>query len=513
MWKPLHELDGIAREGAMDDETSLVDRRLFVGGSALALFGFPGAALAQETRRDPERAAEGSGEAKRLAQVLAEFIASFDLKTVPPEVIERARLAFIDTVGVMLAGSRQEVSRIVCEMVRLEGTAPSASVVGQSLRASPQLAALANGVAAHAMDYDFTYISGQSISAVIPAILPIAETAGATPSECMAAFIVGSEVAARLVRSCFTLSSVGGWHTTGVVGTTAAAAAAARLLKLPVERISDVIGITVSMASGVSANFGTMTKPLHSGQAARNGIMAALLGARGFTGHPLALEAHSGFFNTFGRGLGPSYEPFDDLGRRYDLVSIGYRPKAYPCGGLTHSSIEAALKLRETLGNRVSDITGIHAFVTRNAGQRAGTQYPRSVENAKFSVAYLIAYSLLHGAPKIPAFTEEALQDERVKALARTVTASVDPELGPGTDDSPARVRITLSNGQTIEQRIDYPTGSTRNPMSQAQIEAKFLDSAAQAVSLDVAKKILAALSALPGRPSFDDFWPLIRSS
>jgi 2-methylcitrate dehydratase PrpD len=126
-------------------------------------------------------------------------------------------------------------------------------------------------------------------------------------------------------------------------------------------------------------------------------------------------------------------------------------------------------------------------------------------------VAYLVPYALVHGAPKITAFTDVALRDTRVQALAKTVTASVDPELGPGTGGSPARLKITLANGDVIEQRNDYATGSTHNPMTRAQVEEKFTDCATQAVSAENARKILAALDALPGRASFDDVWPLLR--
>src|SRR5258708_3081106 len=256
-----------------------------------------------------------------------------------------------------------------------------------------------------------------------------------------------------------------------------------------------------------------MSKPLHSGQAARNGVMAALLGGRGFTAQPNALEGHSGYFEDFGRNLEVSFEPFKDLGSRYDLLVMGYDLKAYPCGGLAHTSIEAALALRGRLAERLSDITNIHCSVTRNAGQRAGTQYPQSIENAKFSLAYMVAYSLVHGAPKIAAFTEEAIRDDRVKALAKTVSATVDPALGPGTREGPAILNATLADGQTFEQRVDHQTGSIKNPMTHAQIEGKFLDCAAQSVNAEVARKILAALNGLPGRPSLDDFSPLIRLS
>ena len=501
----------------MDDRMQSIDRRLFLGAGASTLLALP--ALAQQnaggeaTKPSEPKPAAAAGQAKRLGQVIAEYVVGFNLKDAPAVAIDRARVAFTDTVGVMLAGSRQDVSRILCDMVRLEGSAPSASIVGQSLRASPQLAALANGVAAHAMDYDLTYVAGQAASAVIPAVLPVAEVTGASPAETMAATIIGFEIAARVGRSNFLASSVGGWHTVGTVGVIAAAAACARLLKVPVEQIPDIIGISASMASGLSVNFGSMTKPLHSGHAARDGVMAALLGSHGFTSNPNALEGHSGYFENFGRNLEVSYEPFKDLGSRFDLVALGYDLKAYPCGGLAHTSIEAALALRARLASRLTDITSIHCSVTRNAGQRAGTQYPQSVENAKFSLAYMVAYSLVHGAPMIAAFTEEAIRDEQVKAVANTVSASVDPALGPGTRESPAILKVTLSDGQTFEQRVDYQTGSIQNPMTQAQIENKFRDCAARSVSADVASKIIAALNALPARPSFDDFWPLIRLS
>jgi 2-methylcitrate dehydratase PrpD len=450
-------------------------------------------------------------DAKTISQVVADYIADFDLKSAPPAATDRARIAFIDTIGVMLAGSHEEVSHLAVEMVKDEASAPQATIVGQSLRASPQLAALANGVASHAMDYDLTYISGQAAAAIVPAILPLAETLGATPAEAIAAYIVGAEVAGRLARANFRASSVGGWHTTGTVGAVAAAAAAARLLKVPVAAIPDVLGISASLASGISGNFATMTKPLHCGHAARNGVAAALLGRRGFTASPIAFEAPSGYFNTFGRGLDVSLEPFKDLGTRYDLVSARFDLKAFPCGGLTHTSIEASLDLRSKLAGRHSDIKSIHCSVTRNAGQRAGTQYPATVENAKFSVAYLVPYSLIHGAPKIAAFTEKALQDERVKALAKTVTASVDPALGPGTDGSPAIIRITLASGEMLEQRKDVASGSTRNPMTPAQIEEKFLDCATQIMSADAARQIYAFLDTLPAQPSLGPLWAMLR--
>ncbi len=497
----------------MDNNDSSFDRRGFLGASALTLIGMTGDALAQQAPAPAARTAMNEADATKLSQVIAEFIVNFDLKAVPQAAVDRARVALIDTIGVMLAGSHEEVSHLAAEMVKAEASPPQATVVGTSLRASPQLAALANGVASHAMDYDFTFMRAQAVAALIPAILPVAETTGASPAEVIAAFIIGAEVAARVVRTDQDGPTFEGWHTVGMVGVIGAAAACARLLKVPVGAIPDVIGISASLGSGVTANFGTMTKPLHCGHAARNAVMAALLGRRGFTANAAALEGRNGYFVSVGRGSTISLEPFKDLGQRYDLVSGRHRFKPYPCGGLTHTAIEAALELRGKVGTRISEIKGIHCFVARSAGQRAGTQYPTTVEAAKFSVGYLVPYALVHGAPKIAAFTEKALADERLKALAKTVTASVDPELGPGGDDSPARIRITLADGEVFEQRKDYGSGSNRLPMTTAQIEEKFFDCAAQVMSADVAKKILAILNRLPTGENLNELWPLLRKA
>src|SRR5580704_13731026 len=173
----------------------------------------------------------------------------------------------------------------------------------------------------------------------------------------LAAFIVAAEVSGRLYRAAPKAWRSTPWHSTGVTGSIAAALACARLMKLPADRVADVVGITASIASGVTANFGTMTKPLHSGQAAQNGVLAATLAARGFTGNHAALESGTGYFESFLHGFEWSPSPFDDLGTRFDLEQIGYSIKPYPSGGLGHTAIDAALKLREMV--KLDDIAHV----------------------------------------------------------------------------------------------------------------------------------------------------------
>jgi 2-methylcitrate dehydratase PrpD len=486
-----------------------VDRRLVLGG-ALATLGMT-AAHAQESKGKARAAAKPGGaiDGKRVTQVVTEFVTGFDLAKAPPDVVARARAIFIDTVGVMLAGSHEEASHLAAAMVKAEGSVQQASIVQESFRASPQLAAFANGVAAHAMDYDFTYMRAQSAAALIPAILPVAEVTKATPAETVAAYIVGAEVIARFVRIGQDSPIFDYWHSVGMVGVLGAAAACARLMQVPAERIPHVMGMAASLASGFTANFATMTKPLHCGNAARNAVLAATLGKSGYTANPSAFEGRNGYFTAFGQGVQVSVDGFRDLGTRYDLVSGRYRFKPYPCGGLTHTSIEAALELRKQVAGRLDAIKSIHCGVSRAAGQRASTTWPADIEQAKFSVGYLVPYSLVHGAPRISAFTEKALQDERVKSVQPKITAAVDPDLG--RDDSPAKITITMNDGETFVVRKDFSTGSGKLPMSQAQLEEKFHDCAAVVIDKGRAAKILAILNGLPGRDSLDDLWPLLR--
>jgi len=480
-------------------------RRVFLAGSSAL-------ALMMGTRNAKAQEAEGKPAAipgKELRQILAEFVVAFDLKQVPPDVVELARLAFIDTVGVAVAGSHEEVAHIAAEMVKAEGSAPKCTIIGSSVRASPQLAALANGVSSHAMDYDLSFISGQTAAPVIPAVLAVAEATGATPTEALGAYIVGAEVCARVGRSAPRLSNGGGWQAAGVVGGIGAAAACAKLMKLPVEQVAHAIGISCSLVSGLPANYGTMTKPLHVGNGARSGVLAATLASKGFTSSPVVFEGDNGYYASFARALKNDYAPFKDLGTRWDLKDSGYSIKYYPCGGRGHTAIDATLLLKEKIGSRSGEITNIHVSMSPSSAKRVVTKYPIDVESAKFSASYVIGYALIHGVPNIKAFTRESLNDPRVKTLATLVTASADPQLSDEWGN-PTRVKITLKDGTTFEQQRDYPIGSPEVPLTMVQVQDKFMDCATLTISEDSAKKLFAIVSTITSRPSFGDFWSLV---
>ena len=373
---------------------------------------------AQEAPRGkeaPKAKGKAAANAVRVSQAIADFVTGFDLKTVPQPVIDRARAVFIDTVGVMLAGSHEEAAHLVVAMVKAEGSAPQASIVQESLRASPQLAALANGVAAHAMDYDFTYMRAQAIAALIPAILPVAETrkcetTKATPAEIVSAFIIGAEVGAAL--------------------------RARRPGRADVRRLAfDRHGRRARRGGGLrAADAGAGAgDPACDGHRRLAGVglhrqfrhhdQAAALRQRGAQ-RRAGGDARQGRLHRQSGGVRGPQRLFPDVraaastcrstaSRISAAATIScsgrYRFKPYPCGGLTHTSIEAALELRPRVAGRLDDIKSIHCGVSRAAGQRASTAYPSNTEQAKFSVGYLVPYSLVHGAPRIAAFTDKAL--------------------------------------------------------------------------------------------------------
>jgi 2-methylcitrate dehydratase PrpD len=291
-----------------------------------------------------------------------------------------------------------------------------------------------------------------------------------------------------------------------------AAMACARLMQAPRATIPDILGIAASLSGGLSANFGTMTKPLHSGTSARNAILAASLGSAGFTASAIALEhPSSGYFRAFDRDMKVSFAPFEDLGRSFDIAERGIKPKRYPCGGLGHTAIDATLALRNEV--RIADVVSIKVGITRYASLRIGDKYPTSIESAKFSMPYVAAYTALFGAPMLKAFTEEAIDDPAVKALARKVSVAIDPEYADLLDDSPARVTVTLSDGRTVERARYYASGTPQVPLTREQVEEKFFSCAERSIDKAAATRIFAFLNRIDQEPSFADFWGLVKQA
>lgn len=412
---------------------------------------------------------------------LAEFVVKARLEECPPGVLDQVRRATLDTLGVMLAGAKEPPARRVREIARVEGGLPLCTVVGTRLRTSATWAALANGTAGHAHDFDDTsfVLMGHPSVVLLAAGLAVGEAGMADGRALALGYVVGFEVGAALGEAVNPSHYQRGWHATATLGTLGATAAAARVMGLDVDATVHALAIGASLASGIKANFGSMTKPLHAGHAARNGVLAALLAREGFTGSPHALDGPQGFLAAFAPEATLA-EALATLGRRYHLLETGVAVKPYPSCALTHPAIEALLEIRQSYGLRPEQVARVEVGVSALAP--GILLYPRPVTalQRKFSMEYCAAVALARGAVGFEAFTEGAVEDSVIRRLMERVTMVVDPALPPtGPEQAWSRVTVTLTDGRVLGLPPRGATGHGERPLSPEALRAKFLSCAA----------------------------------
>ncbi len=450
-----------------------------------------------------------------LVDRIAAFVVDSDFDNLPPDVVDAAKAAVLDCVGVALAGSEEESARICGTLARQESGAAEATVIGQGFQTSASWAALCNGTSAHALDFDHSYLMGQPTAGLIPAVLAMGETVGASGQDVLTAYVAGFEVVSRLARSMPQLSTHGHWHATSSIGTVGAAACCARLAGLDAAAARNALGIAASMASGMVWNFATMTKPLHSGLAAQNGVMAARLAARGFTSSAAALEEGKGMLDCFARGLECGVTPFESLGRTFDLTDIGISVKPYPCGGLTHSAVDAVLELRQA-GLRADEVDSMRVGVTSQVHDRIMNALPANGIESKFSMPYILARALVDGALLLDTFTDEAAADPAIRRIAGNIVMELDASLVETADGArPAAVMVRLKDGGELHRRVDHSRGRPEKPLTQAELRDKFDTCAARVLDpersrhmadvidgLDRVESIRELCESLAGSPS-----------
>ena len=448
-----------------------------------------------------------------LTDRIPEFVAANHFDRLPADVVATAKAAFLDCVGVALAGSEEESARICAALARQESRSAEATVIGQGFRTSATLAALCNGTAAHALDFDHSYLMGQPTAGLIPAVLTFGEATGASGKDVLAAYVAGFELVSRLARSMPQLSTDAHWHATSSFGTVGAAACCARLAGLDAGATRNALGIAASMASGMVWNFATMTKPLHSGLAAQNGVQAARLAAQGFTSSPAALEEGKGLFDCFARGLECDVAPFESLGRSFDLAAIGVSVKPYPCGGLTHSAVDAVLELRQE-GLRPDHMDSMRVGVTSQVFDRIMNALPANGIESKFSMPYILARALVDGALVLDTFTDEAAADLAVRRIAGSIVMELDAGLVETADGArPADVTVRLKNGGELRRRVDHSRGRPEKPMTPAELREKFDACAARALNPELSGQVADLIGGLDGLDSIRELCELLNCS
>jgi 2-methylcitrate dehydratase PrpD len=421
----------------------------------------------------------------------------FVVDAAPPAAARSvAAPAFLDTVGVILAGVPEDASRIVRDVLAVEGAGASV-VFGTSMMASPSNAALANGTAAHALDFDdMCFVSLAHPSApLVPACVAAAESAGAPGRSALDAYIVGFEIEARLGRVMNPRHYARGWHCTSTLGSIGAAAACSRLIGLDATAATHALAIAASEASGLKENFGTMVKPLHAGLAARNGVLAALLASRGMTASAKAIDGPQGFVRAMDGGDGAFADAIADLGSRWEIVDTGITVKLYPSCAGTHPALDAILDLRRDHRFTGEDVDRIDVDVDSITPTILIYPRPASGLEGKFSLPFCAAAAVVHGRVGIDTFDADGISDPAVAALMPRVAMRVDPSLdGAGPPLTEARIAITLRDGRVLRQAAHGARGYPERPASGEALDAKFLSCASRSLSQVDTERALSLL-------------------
>jgi 2-methylcitrate dehydratase PrpD len=429
---------------------------------------------------------------------IAQFVVDAKFETLPPKAIATAKVAIRDCLGVAVAGSREEDAKICAEVARQEQAKEESSAIGQGFKTSALNAALANGTAAHAMDFDHSFtLMGQPTSPIIPATVALGEALGASGRRIIEAYAVGYEVTGKLVHS-LRESAHDGWHGPSMVGGFGAAAACAKLLGLNQTQVEMALGMSASMAGGIVANFGTMTKPLHAGLGARNGVLAAKLAAGGYTANGKAIESGFGFYKVLHAGTPIDEKPIEELGKSYALISDSIRIKPYPCGGLTHQVIDSILEFRAKHGLTPDQVERIDVDVVKHTFERIVFKVPQTSIQGKFCMPYLVARALLDGKVSLHAFTNAAVREPNVLKFAERVQMNLDNNLkktDPG--GRPCRVTVHLKNGQTLVREAQHARGGPEFPMTEEELRGKFTECAREALSESAANQALEMIEGL----------------
>jgi len=402
-------------------------------------------------------------------RALATFVVGHRAGDLDAAVVREATRSVLNWIGCAVGGCRHDtVERALAALGPFSGPR-QATVLGRQDRLDIMLAALMNGTTSHTFDFDDTHLRTviHPSGPVASAILALAETQPVTGEEFLHAFVLGVEVECRIGNAVYPSHYDVGWHITGTTGVFGAAAAAGRLLKLDEQQMRWALGIAATQSSGLREMFGTMCKPFHPGNAARNGLLSALLARSNFTSSDRAIEAPRGFANVLATGR--RYEEITDgLGTTWEILENTYKP--FACGIVIHPAIDGSIQLRNEFGLRPEQVSGIDLAVHPLVLELTGKKTPTTGLEGKFSVYHSTAVALIDGAAGEEQYSDARVRDQAVVRLRDTVTAAIDP----GLHEDQARIVIRLADGRTLERVVEHAVGSKARPMSDAALEAKF---------------------------------------
>ena len=432
----------------------------------------------------------------------------------PEAALESAHRQFIDVIAVSVPGAADEVSRRVFETVRHWGVGPS-TAAGFGAKLAAPWAAMVNGTAAHALDFDdnFDPAKAHATAVLAPAILALAEQEGRSGRDCLDAYIAGLQILGRVGQGVNPAHRNRGWHATATVGAIGAAAACARLLRLDAERAGFAVSIATSMAAGFMSQFGTMVKPVHAGLAAKSGVVAASLARGGINAGLATLDGPTGMNRLM---VGPDYEQLRDglthvehgqnlrfetehVGEPLLILSSGFRVKRFPNCGSAHRAQDGLLALIAEHGFGPDDVEAIDVRAPVSHLNNLMYAAPDDPLQAKFSLEYGLACCLVTGGCTLGDFTPDAVAREEIRSLyPRIRRHPVDKAEG----EFPTEVEVRLKDGRSVSTSVAMPMGSLAAPFPIDQYWAKYEGCVAGLLSSQGKAALRDALERLPDLPN-----------
>ncbi len=401
---------------------------------------------------------------------LATFIDALSYDDLSKADVRTVERAFVDTCGVVVSGMVERPTTIALETLAEPGSVP---LWGVDRGTSTTDAAFVHGIAGHSQDYDDVSwgMSGHPSVTMIPAIFALASNDDVSGERAIVSYVAGLEA------QCYVSAAINpshyreGWHSTATLGTFGAAAAAAKTLDLDFEGTRHALNVAASMAAGLKSNFGTMTKPMHVGAAARSGVTAARLASGGFTASPEAIDGDRGFFELYAGNDPASLEDLPDLERPTALAEYGLNVKKYPCCYYTHTSIHAAERLADENGVEPDEIESINVVTSPGPADALHYSDPDTGLEGKFSLEYTVASAVARPHVGVDAFEDDAISDPAVQRVRERVTWEVDDSLE--YNDTTAHLRMETDDG--VYDRVqDVPPGNPANPLSDEELGEKF---------------------------------------
>ena len=435
-----------------------------------------------------------------VTDTLARFVAETDYSAISDTALSNAKMHLLDTVGAGLAAVSTPVAAIAFDYCKRTGHSQEASIWGTSEKASAPMAAFTNGLLAHALDFDDwdAYLrAGHPSSVITAAALAIGESIGASGKDLLKAYVFGIEVLTQLAAGTPELHKRG-FHSTPVWGSIGAVIASTSLLKLDGEKIKAALGVAAPGAAGIQRQQGSMVKPFHAGNAARNGVEAALLAQQSFTADQNIIEAPRGFCDTFfGPGTCDYEKMLTGIGQPYFLESPGLGLKMHPCSAPQFLAADGALQLKREHGVHFGDVEKIEVSIPPIRYQRHFHPEVKTGLRGKFAINYVVALGVLEGKLDNDSFTDAKANDPLVQQALRKVHVIIDDSIPePGTY---CPVTIELRNGERLTHTGRVAKGHPKNPMSEGEILAKFRDNVKGIISAERSEQLIAAVRNLEG--------------